>query len=212
VEELREQLQLTVVATQIDMERDQAEPYYRMRDEFAALTECRRIWDALERRAVNRALERSAAHEEFVRQPVCFSLGYSDLLQCEQPIPHLANRTGGDLYIFPGFVLYRASKIAFALIDIREVRLTFRPLRFIEREQIPSDTQVVGQTWAKCNKDGSPDRRFNGNYQIPVVAYAALTFNSISGLHEEYHFSNPELASRFVKAWNVFQASLGPGA
>ena len=59
-----------------------------------------------------------------------------------------------------------------------------------EEEPVPSDTQVVGQTCAKVKKDGSPDRRFRDNYQIPVVLYGALTFSSPSGLQEEYQFLN----------------------
>jgi hypothetical protein len=93
------------------------------------------------------------------------------------------------------------------LIDSREVTLSFRPQRFIEEQAVPSDTKVVSQAWAKSNKDGSPDRRFHDNYQIPVVIYGVLTFTSPSGLHEEYQCSNLELAERFAKAWNSFQGS-----
>ncbi len=195
------------MATQIEIDRAQAEPYYRMRDEFAALSECKTIWDTLDRRALNRAAERSAASEVITREPVSFALSSCALIEWEQKIPHLANRNGGDLYLYPGFVLYRASKQAFALIDAAEIKLEFRSVRFIEEESIPSDSQVVGQTWAKVNKDGSPDRRFRDNHQIPIVLYGALTFRSTSGLHEEYQFSNAALAERFERAWTAFQNS-----
>src|ERR1022692_3445263 len=210
LEELKEQLRLTTLATQIETDREQAEPYHKLRDEFAALSECQRIWDMLERRKINRIVERSAAHEAITREPVSFSLDSCDLIQWEQKIPHLPNRAGGDLYIYPGFILYRASKQALALIDSLEVTLTFRPVRFIEEAPLPSDTQVVGQAWAKSNKDGSPDRRFRNNYQIPVALYGSLTFVSATGLHEEYQVSNALLAERFAKAWNVFQRSFAP--
>jgi hypothetical protein len=208
LEELREQLRLTTLATQIEMDPQQAEPYYKMRDDFAALTECQRIWDTLERRTVNRVVERSAAHEAITRAPVAFALGYCDLIQWDQKIPHLPNRNGGDMYVYPGFILYRASRQAFALINCREVTLTFKIQNFIEDQPVPTDTQVVGQAWAKSNKDGSPDRRFTTNYQIPVVLYGSLVFASPSGLHEEYQCSNPALAERLAKAWSVFHASL----
>jgi hypothetical protein len=123
-------------------------------------------------------------------------------------VPHLANTSGGDLYVYPGFVLYRSSPQAFALIDAREVNLIFEPYRFIEDEAIPSDSQVVDRVWAKCNKDGSPDRRFRDNYQIPVAVYGRLAFRSGSGLQEEYLISNPHLAERFARAWSSFQRSL----
>jgi hypothetical protein len=180
LEELQEQLRLTTLATEIDIERQQAEPYYEMRDDFAALSECQKIWDTLESRAIDRAAERSAAHEAITREPVTFALNSCDLIQWEQRVPHLPNRNGGDMYIYPGFILYRASKQAFALVDSREVTLEFREHRFIEDQPIPSDTRIVAHAWAKCNKDGSPDRRFRDNYQIPVVLYGSLTFTSLS--------------------------------
>jgi hypothetical protein len=205
--ELHEQLRLTTLATQIDIDREQAEPYFKMRDDFAALTGSQRIWDTLSRRAVNRAAERTTASEMITREPVSFSLGRCDLIQWDQDVPYLPNRTGGAMYIYPGFLLYRVSRQAFALMDFREVSLSFRPLRFYERETVPSDAQLVGHAWAKANGDGTPDRRFRGNYQIPVLLYGVLTFTSRSGLSEEFQLSNAALAARFAKSWNDFQAS-----
>jgi hypothetical protein len=207
VSEFSEQLHLTKLATHFEIDREQAEPYFRLRDEFAALSGCQKIWDTLSRQAINHFVTRSAASEAITREAVQFELSSSDLLQWEQKVPHLPNRIGGDLYIYPGFVLYRASKQAFALIDFHDVKAGFQPTRFIEDGPIPSDTQVVGQAWAKSNKDGSPDRRFSGNYQIPIVSYGEVIFTSPSGLHEEYQFSNPALAQRFVNAWDSFQKS-----
>jgi hypothetical protein len=111
------------------------------------------------------------------------------------------------MYVFPGFVLYRASKQAFALIDSREVSLTFVSTRFTETGSVPSDTQVVGQTWAKCNKDGSPDRRFRDNYQIPLAHYGSLLFSTKDGLDVRYVCSNAKSAQDFVKAWTAFRLS-----
>jgi hypothetical protein len=209
-EELKEQLRLTTIATEMTLGPEQEELYFRMRDDFAAATESHRIWDALDRRAVNRVAERSAANEAITREPVNFSLDSCDLIQWEQKVPHLPNRTGGDIYIYPGFLLYRASKQAFALIDSREVTLTHRDTRFIEEEKVPADTRTVGHAWAKSNKDGSPDRRFRDNYQIPIVIYASLTFTSPNGLEEEFQLSNRDLAERFAKAWDKFHSSFTP--
>src|ERR1700693_2017061 len=210
VNELSEQLKLTKLAAHFEIDREQAEPYFRMRDEFAALSECQKIWDTLSRQAINRFVTRSAASEAITRDPVRFDLSGCDVLQWDQKVPHLPNKVGGDLYVYPGFVLYRASKQAFALIDFHEVKIEFRSQRFVEDEPVPPDSQVVGQAWAKSNKEGSPDRRFHGNYQIPIVFYGEIVFKSVSGLHEEYQFSNPALAQRFVNAWDAFHQSFAP--
>jgi hypothetical protein len=206
-QELNEQLRLTTLATQIDIEPETAEAYYKMRDEFSALSESHKIWDTLERREVNRRAERSAAYEAVAREPVSFSLDRCDLILWEQLVPHLPNRTGGEMYIYPGFILYRVSRQAFALIEVRDVTLAFQRVRFIEDQPIPADAKIVGQAWAKSNKDGSPDRRFRDNYRIPVALYGSMLFTSGSGLQEEFQISAVALGERFTKAWNEFQAA-----
>lgn len=210
LDELREQQQLTVLATQIEIDQQQAEPYYKMRDSFAAMCEAQKIWDTLERRTIDRGSERSVATESVTRDSVTFALDSCDLIQWDQKVLHMPNRTGGDLYIYPGFALYRAAIKAFALIETREIRLSCASERFIEQNSVPSDAQVIGQTWAKSNKDGSPDRRFRDNFQIPIVRYGSLRFTSQGGLNEEFLISNAALAERFANSWNSYQASFEP--
>jgi hypothetical protein len=211
LEELQEQLRLTTLAMEITVDREQGEPYYRMRDEFSSLCQCAAIWDTLTQRAVNQVAERTVAGRGITRGPASFTLGRSDLIQWDNDVPHIANCTGGDLYLYPGFLLYRISKQAFSLIDCREVSVEFSQIRFIEEGNVPADARVIGQTWAKANKDGSPDRRFSENFQIPIVLYGCIVFKSATGLWEEFQFSNADRAERFAKSWNAFGQSFGSG-
>lgn len=211
VEELEEQLRLTTIATHVEIAKEQAEPYFRMRDEFAALAECAAIWDTKSRQATDRFRERTIADERIGRERTQFSLGGSDLIQWEQRVPHLQNVSGGDLFLYPGFILYRAAKQAFSVIDFHDVKLTSARIKFLEQESVPGDSQIVGQTWAKANKDGSRDRRFANNFQIPLVLYAYLTLKSESGLWEEFQFSNPERLDRFLVTWKAFVSSFEVG-
>ncbi len=74
---------------------------------------------------------------------------------------------------------------------------------------------MIDHTWKKCNKDGSPDRRFANNYQIPIAGYGEITFSSRNGLHEQYMFSSAGKAQRFAEALAEYQScvrALGPGA
>ena len=212
VDELEEQLKLTVVATHIEIEKEQAEPYFKMRDAFAGLCECAAIWDIKSRQANDRIRERTIAFEKVDRDRVSFSLSSCDLVQWEKEVPHMENANGGDLYLYPGFILYRAAESAFSVIDYHDLRGSLVLKKFIEEDGVPNDSKVIGQTWAKANKDGSPDRRFANNYQIPIVGYAHLTLKTENGLWEEYFFSNVERAECFVKALNAFQVSLAPAA
>jgi hypothetical protein len=207
VQELEEQLRLTTLATEIAVDREQAEPYYRMRDDFAALSECQSVWSIVSEKAVDRVKERSTANKAVTRDPVSFSLNACDLIQWDQRIPHLPNRTGGDMYVYPGFILYRASKQAFALIDFRDVALHYVSTQFTETDPLPPDASVVGYTWAKANKDGSPDRRFQGNYQIPIAHYGELLFSTPDGLDVRYLCSKAALAERLAVSWLAFRTS-----
>lgn len=217
-QELEEQLRLTAVAAHIDIGTEQAELYFRMRDEFAALSECIVIWDVKSRTTIDRVRERAWASTAVKRERVIFSLGSCDLVQWEHNIPHLQNINGGDLFLYPGFILYRAAKTAFSVIDYHDVNLKCGFVRFAEDESVPSDANVVDQTWAMVNKDGSRDRRFANNYQIPIVEYGSLTLQSDTGLWEEFLISNPQRLSRFGEAFEDFvrsfpkQSSLRPNA
>jgi hypothetical protein len=208
IEELEQQLRLTTIATHIEIEKEQAGLYFRMRDEFASLSESAAIWDIKSQQATDRFRERTTAERRVDRQRVAFSLGSCDLIQWEQKVPHLENANGGDLFLYPGFVLYRAARAAFSLIDFRDVKGKAVAVKFQEEQGAPTDSKVIGQTWAKANKDGSRDRRFVGNYEIPVVLYASLTLKSESGLWEEFQFSCPERLERFLRAFNEFVSSL----
>ena len=207
VQELEEQLKLTTIAAHLDMSKEQAEMYFRMRDEFAGLSECAAIWDKKSRKGTDKFHERTIANQRIDRERVTFSLGMCDLFNWEQKVPHLGNANGGDMFLYPGFLLYRAAKHAFSVIDFHDVNVTLSLMPFVEEQGVPGDSKTVGQTWAKANKDGSRDRRFVNNYQIPIALYCDLIFKSPSGLWEEFQFSNPDRVDRFLKAWNSFVAS-----
>lgn len=209
VAELDQQLRLTTVATQVEIAKEQAEPYFRMRDEFSALCECEAIWDIKSRQVTDKIRDRTIAEMGMRREKVTFSLGSSDLIQWEQKVPHLQNANGGDLFLYPGFILYRASKGAFAVIDFHEVKAVYRGAKTLEEQSIPKDAKKIGQTWAKVNADGTRDKRFANNCQIPMVYYAWLTLKSDSGLWEEYVFSNFDRLAKFDEAFTKFVESFG---
>jgi hypothetical protein len=99
-------------------------------------------------------------------------------------------------------------RFSLALIDVREITVEFSASRFLEPRGMPHDTRLVSQAWFKSNKDGSPDRRFKGNYQIPVAEYGELHFGSAKGLNESYMISSVEKAKAFALAFSAYQTAL----
>jgi hypothetical protein len=206
--ELAEQERLSRLATQFDLPAQLKDAFGRVCDATAFLSQSHRIWDTLSRVATDRVRERSTATTSINRELVTVGLGSSDVIESHFDVPHLSNANGGDVFIYPGFVLYHISTSAFALVDAREVTITSSAAPFIEEEGVPADSEIVSQTWKKANKDGSPDKRFANNYQIPIVRYGRLRLESKTGMQEEYMISNFASSERVAAEWAGFQKAL----
>jgi hypothetical protein len=206
--ELEEQERLSRLATEFDLPDNLKDLFGRLSDAVAALAGSQRIWDTVSSVATDRGRERTTASQSIARRPVGISLGTCDLIQGSLKVPHLMNANGGEIFLYPAFVLYFVSQQAFALVDIRNVTLDYNLISFIEEETVPTDAELIGHTWKKANKDGSPDRRFANNYQIPVVNYGNFRLTSPSGLNEAYMISNERLARRFAEAFFKYQRAL----
>ena len=78
-------------------------------------------------------------------------------------------------------------------------------MNFTETSAVPRDSRIIYNTWAKVNKNGTRDKRFKGNYQIPVVRYGRIYLSTSTGLNEEYQISNFEFTQEFVNAYNEYK-------
>jgi hypothetical protein len=175
---------------------------------FETLRGCARIWDVTSDRIGNRVVERSYASRTITRTPVKLDFAGSDLVRFAGRAMQFQNINGEDILIYPGMVIMPRADGAFALIDLREIKLDFNTMQFVEEETVPSDTQVVGQTWAKVNKNGTPDLRFKANYQIPLCLYGRFVITSSGGIEEEYQFSNASATGEFAHAFQAYQSAL----
>lgn len=165
-------------------------------------------WDVTADRSTDRLSERTLAQRAVDRHPVSFEFSSTDLIQFSGRAMHFENVNGDDILIYPGVAVIPRADGVFALIDIRELQIDVEGVRFHEDESVPRDANVVGHTWAKTNKDGSPDKRFKENYQIPICLYGQIAFRSQKGVTEEYMVSNPKAALAFVEAVQVYQEAL----
>lgn len=193
----------------IESDKEFQEQYLKLKDAYIDLSKSNKIWDIVSERT-NTEIKSSAARN-IDRKEVKFSFDEIDFILSEHSAFHLENADGDNLYIYPAFILQLNTSGAITLIDLHDLRFSFRRQRFLEEKSTtPIDTQVVDYTWAKVNKDGSPDKRFSGNYQIPVVEYGAFEFSTQSGLREVYYISNLQLAERFANEFRKYLSFLTP--
>ena len=72
------------------------------------------------------------------------------------------------------------------------IAITSEAKPYAELEVIPRDTEVLYKTWKYVNKDGSKDKRYKKNEQIPICNYGLVSLESDTGSKIVFLSSNNE--------------------
>ena len=209
VGELEDWLAATHISVQFETSPAAQGAYAAMLRAFDSMAKCAFVWDITSDLIVDRAAARSSASRGVHRTAVQLDLSDNELLQFEGRALRFGNVNGDDLLVYPSIMLVPRVDGAFAILDLREINITASTMPFVEDETVPPDSTVIGQTWTKVNKDGSRDKRFADNRQIPICEYGKLTLQSSSGLNEEYQTSNAAAALAFGAAFSAYRDALG---
>ncbi len=117
----------------------------------------------------------------------------------QPPFPFKTNvnaavfKTGKETLLFLPDKLFIIQGDQIGALNYNDISCSNNTTKFIEREIVPQDTQVIGQTWKYVNKSGGPDKRFKDNCQIPICLYGELKLSSASGLNTTIMYSNPSI-------------------
>jgi hypothetical protein len=118
-----------------------------------------------------------------------------------------ALRLGKDeIYLLPDAALIIVQG-SVAAVHYQDLEVSHSKTRFIEEDNVPSDSPIVGQTWRYVNKKGGPDRRFNFNRELPICVYGEMSFRSEGGLNCKIHCSNPTAPDRLSNVIEVLHRS-----
>jgi hypothetical protein len=103
-----------------------------------------------------------------------------------------------ELYLLPDAALVIVNGEV-ASVAYRELQFSKNVVKFIEEDNVPSDTTIADYTWRYVNKSGGPDRRFINNVQLPVCLYGEVTLRSEGGLNCKLELSKPSAADSLHK-------------
>jgi hypothetical protein len=107
------------------------------------------------------------------------------------------------LYFFPDRVLvYEGNQVGAA--GYEALTVTPGQSRFVEEDAVPQDAQIIDHTWRYVNKNGTLDRRFANNRQLPVVLYGQLAITSASGINIVLECSDSRKAATFKTAMDKY--------
>jgi len=209
IAQIKEQIDSSYLKMDIEFDPDLKGKFDILTDAFMQLSRSEKIWDVTNAEAQNRVAARSAASTLVMKREVTIGIKHIPDIKSEFTPLWLKNANGADLYFYPGFIIMYDSHKHFGVIGLNELEFHYDAVRFIEEGTVPKDSRIIDRTWAKVNKNGSPDRRFKDNYQIPIVRYGSIRLKNRNGLHEEYEFSNYEATEFFGRAFTGYISSIG---
>ncbi|OBW41955.1 hypothetical protein AB670_01770 [Chryseobacterium sp. MOF25P] len=179
--------------------------YERFYNAFKNLSTSHRIWDITGAHFQNRVAARSNASTLVNRRETKIGLKSLSIIKSNYEALYFQNINGADLYFYPTFVIMYTNNQKFAIIGLDELNLMTTSVSFTETSSVPRDSKVIRKTWAKVNKNGTPDKRFKNNYQIPVVQYGRIHLSTSTGVNEEYQISNFEFTKEFGDAFQEYK-------
>ncbi|MDM1295342.1 DUF4236 domain-containing protein [Sphingobacterium sp. N143] len=208
INQTHEQIEASYVDLKVDFEIELQQKYDALVSSFLTLSKSHKIWDVTSAHYEDRVVTRSSASTVVSRTDVRFGIKSIPEFKSEVKALYFQNANGADLYIYPSFIIMYSKTKEFAIIGLDEISLQQHAVRFTETQGVPADSKTIDMTWAKVNKDGSRDKRFTGNYQIPVVRYGEIKLRTVTGVNEEYEFSNYEATEAFANAFMEYQQSV----
>lgn len=203
LDDLKRQLKECKVNIDIELDGNKTEQYNSLKNAFHKLTQCKKIWDMTS--AIENTDNRSSAAQSITRDETSLGLKTIPFLNADYEAMHFENKNGSDIYVYPGFVVLFDDKQNFGMVELKELEIVYSDSQFLEEQDVPNDTQVIGKTWAKVNKNGTPDKRFKGNYEIPIVKYGELKFKSGTGVYEVFLFSNAESSKLYEEVYQKYK-------
>jgi hypothetical protein len=193
-----------VINIDLNIDHTLESKFNTLTNKYQDLCSCSKIWDLISHTTQDQRVTRSSATGTIERKQINLDTNSINIINSRFNPLKFANANGGDMYIYPAFLFYFQNENNFALIDIRTLEISLVNQQFMEEESIPSDSTIVKYVWAKSNADGSQDKRFKNNYQIPVCQYGRIDLNTTSGLNESYMFSDYNKTHFFANALYSF--------
>ncbi|MBU7440262.1 DUF4236 domain-containing protein [Paraburkholderia fungorum] len=181
-----------------DLSADVERVFSDVLDTFSDLDACRGKWRLTAKGRVLDGRYHAGAGSIVHRKPIGTGIGELGRVKCNLNVPFV--KAGPNVFYFCPDRVFVIGKSAVAAIPYSSLEMNALSTRFIESEPVPSDAQVVDHTWRFVNNNGTPDRRFKNNRQIPVTQYDELCLQSQSGVNEVLQLSKVGVARPFLDA------------
>lgn len=113
--------------------------------------------------------------------------------------------SNADLYFLPDqILLYSNSLVSGLKYSELIIKTGLEEVIWEGNVKITSDCKVTDKVWKYINKDGTQDKRFNNNYNLPIIEYGVIEF-SISGINLKFYVSDQAISAIFKNKFEMSQ-------
>lgn len=183
-----------------ELEQDALERFTAIQQACGALAQAARVWRVESKQPTFDWKRNAGASSLITRQPIASGRLSPPCIATNVEI--LGLRLNDSTLFFMPDLIFVWQNNHYGAVSYDALDVSFSPTRFIEEDGVPRDAQVIDHTWRYVNKNGSPDRRFSNNRQIPIAQYGLLELRSRTGLNIHLHVSNLEAARYFANTFN----------
>lgn len=110
-----------------------------------------------------------------------------------------------SLLFLPSDVLIKKGR-KFVAYSYEQLSVYSSTTIFIENGAVSRDAEIIRYTWQYVNKNGTADKRFNHNRQLPVCRYGLVHFTVGGETSIELHTSNKLVAQNAGKAYHCYKS------
>lgn len=177
---------------ELTFDEDDGDAYvYPELDRIIGITQSKKVWRIIQSSNV-RDSKYAAGANNLVKRKKCNAGTKAPFPFCTEA-PCATYKSSKETLLFLPSVLIVIQGSRIGAVNYPDLSLNIYNSTFIETESVPSDAQVIGQTWKYVNKSGGRDSRFKDNKQIPVCNYGNIKVQSNQGLDTLIQYSNANL-------------------
>jgi hypothetical protein len=188
-----------------ELEQDALNKFTAIQQACEALSRSARIWRIQTEQPTYDRRRNAGASSLITRHPVSVGRQSPPFIATNVDVWNI-KLNDFTLFFMPDYIFVLQNG-KYGAVSYDSLNVSFSPTRFIEDQAVPPDARVVDYTWQYVNKNGSPDRRFSNNRQIPIAQYGFIQFQSRTGMNIHLHASNLDTANYFANGFNRVSAN-----
>jgi hypothetical protein len=190
-----------------DMDTEAANEWEKLAGFFSVLKTSKKLWVIETSQSVSNTKTNAGAGRNLTRSQLTLkqtkanrSVGFG--VFSNSPCFKLKGRQCTILFLPCDIIIKKGKHIV--ACSYENLNIHTGTTNFIETDPVPKDAAIVRYTWQFVNKDGSADRRYANNRQLPVCQYGRIMLQAGDQIGVEIHVSNAAIAANIGTAFQYY--------